>query len=352
VDACQADELCVQEPGFRAFCAPASRYAGCGTDADCAVVLGGACGVPGCDLDSGLCVVRQVPAGGACLDAEGHAGTCQGWSCQVSEATWVREVSDLGGMLRGIELEAGVELRRSGQLPLLGDFPRLLGVRVDLAASLQHLTFTPADPEAAGPVQIDAWVRLGVADEAGTVCDTGERFGATATTDAAFQPAGVEPQALELPACTLRLLDARTFAFCYGVTASTSGTLDVDQVEADIWEGDPCTQEPGAFEGVWTSTFTCTDTCGDGAGVDHELTLHLFQQGTTGAYMDSDGGRYQGSICGDVFSYAGGGPDWRECGVMTLTGPGQATKESDWFDSGASTCGGHCTDALTLDAGR
>lgn len=341
-DDCAPNEFCVSEAGSSRFCAPAARYAGCANDAACSALVARACQEPVCDTEKGLCGLQASAEGSAC-ESGGATGTCRDGVC--AGAGWTREVMDVGALLKGIEVEGGVELRRSLKVPLLGDFSTLRGVRVDVEATLAHVRFTPADPEATGPVEIQAWVRLGVGDEEDRVCENGEPFEATVSTDEAFAPTTAEPASVELSACTLRLLDAHTFSVCYGVTASVSGSVDVDQVEADILEGEPCEEAPGDFGGIWSGTYACLDSCA-GQGEPQAITLQIVQEGEIAFYGDDGDGRYQGRICGDRFSYAGGGEGYRECGELVLSAPGVGTKESDYEDL-FGPCTGHCIDQLT-----
>ena len=85
-DQCSPDQFCVTKTsGDREadVCVTASEFAGCSTDADCAVLVAGPCHEPRCEIDKALCYVDVVADGTACADAEQRAGACAAGECKV-----------------------------------------------------------------------------------------------------------------------------------------------------------------------------------------------------------------------------------------------------------------------------
>jgi len=88
-DDCAVNEFCVEETDARVtavFCRPASDYAGCRADADCANLVAGACRHPICDKLKKTCAVTTDADGASCTVTEGGAktpGTCQAGVCKA-----------------------------------------------------------------------------------------------------------------------------------------------------------------------------------------------------------------------------------------------------------------------------
>ena len=119
-----------------------------------------------------------------------------------------------------------------------------------------------------------------------------------------------------------------------GGTGGTGGTC-----------GEGC-GSPSDFSGTWTGTYECTfrdALCGEPFGGD--ITLMVTQNGCAATYSDEEA-TYEGSVCGNVFEFEGGGPGYTESGTLTLVTPNEATKESTFVNTGDS-CTGDCADVLS-----
>lgn len=75
------------------------------------------------------------------------------------------------------------------------------------------------------------------------------------------------------------------------------------------------------------------------------LTLTIVQDGASASYTDTEGGSYSGTVCGNRFTYSGGGAGWTESGLFVLNSDGTATKTSKYSSDGRC-CTGHCDDTL------
>jgi len=102
---------------------------------------------------------------------------------------------------------------------------------------------------------------------------------------------------------------------------------------------------PSDFSGTWTGTYECTfrtAECGGTFGGD--ITFEVEQDGCSATYSDGEAS-YPGRVCGDVFTFDGGGPGFTESGTLTLVTPNTARKESIFVNTDGG-CTGDCNDNL------
>jgi len=103
---------------------------------------------------------------------------------------------------------------------------------------------------------------------------------------------------------------------------------------------------PSDFSGTWTGTYECTfrrAECGGTFGGD--ITFEVMQNGCSATYSDGEAS-YSGRVCGDIFTFEGGGPGYTESGVLTLVTPNKAMKESVFVNTEGG-CTGDCDDDLS-----
>lgn len=128
-----------------------------------------------------------------------------------------------------------------------------------------------------------------------------------------------------------------------GAVESTESTTFTLTVLADC-------ASPANFAGVWTGTFSCTNSCGpDGFGGEIELTIT--QNGDAVSFTDSLGGSFNGTVCGGTLAFSSDDPAVVETGTLTLTSGDQATKQSHYRASDP-VCEGDCMDTLTREEPR
>jgi hypothetical protein len=71
------------------------------------------------------------------------------------------------------------------------------------------------------------------------------------------------------------------------------------------------------------------------------------QNGRSGTYIDDGGDEYEGTICGNVFTFERFEENEIERGTLTLEDANHATKRSTWRLQVSPYCTGDCVDQLT-----
>ena len=190
------------------------------------------------------------------------------------------------------------------------------------------------------------YVTVGSANEASTVCTDGIRHGPfDVTLDDYGQPVSIEPGSVKVDKGAMGIIYSSSTAIaCLVVNAPINATASVhtQSVAMDLTE---CNEEPAQMAGYWTGPYFCSDSCG--GGFSSEITLQITQDGFSASYTDTEEASYNGTVCGNKFTFNGGGPGFTEEGVFTLLDNGTATKTSAWV-SNDGFCQGECEDNLTL----
>ncbi len=245
------------------------------------------------------------------------------------------------------------------------DLP-LTGLSVDLQKTLQALTVTPAPAPAPlalggvaraaaavaaaaeGSVQVSARVSA-AADEA-TVCDDGELYGPYEVTGVGpTQPQNISPSSAQATQATLSILNTGSIAICIVIESPYDAQISVDDVTVTPEE---CHDTPEDVGGMWVGKFTCESAIPGCYTADEEdITLDIeVSAGSSYSASYSDGeADYDGTVCGRVFRYNGGGEGYLEEGTFTLDSddPNKAIKRSEWKDIDGP-CSGTCVDHLNL----
>jgi hypothetical protein len=225
----------------------------------------------------------------------------------------------------------------------------LVSLDLDVTATAAELKFEPTTP-GSGSGTVKAWIRIGGANNE-TVCETGECIGSFSVPSDGSGSLGTPSPAGALSATPnlLRLVRVGSFRICIGYQAPVPGTLSADGLSVRYGtQAQGCTEPPSDISGVWESSFSCDDSC-SGTRPDQTNTLTITQDRadpTKASYTDTEGGSYSGAVCGNRFTFSGGGAGWTESGTFVLQGTGTATKTSQYSLDG-DCCVGSCTDELT-----
>ena len=228
------------------------------------------------------------------------------------------------------------------------------GLTVDLSAHIPWVTVTPAGPRAAPTSNTAAQllttpsatmdIYLAREEDVDTVCTTGIHYGPFEifTDDTDSQVGDVQPASITATAATVDIINAGSLVICMIVTPVIDATVDLDSVSFDL---DECTTPPADISGSWQGPYSCVGVCPESGNVT--LTITQDSSNMSRATYTDGTANYQGSVCGNKFSFTGGVPgNYDESGTFTLDGPGSATKTSTFRDI-SGFCSGTCTDALT-----
>lgn len=284
---------------------------------------------------------------------------------------------DGGGISMRIEIPAGmmvgpVELTPGEQdvfsdsftLPIQMSFDT---ITVDMESTIAGTQITRNAAKGAKVTQAatrEVFYRIGPASEADSVCITGVLYGPfMVAIDENAQPMSVDPPSSQLTNQSVQVINSGAFAICVQATPMNNSTLNLDKIAIDVTmggggndnnndnagndngndNGDGC-GELANFAGTWTGSFTCSYSCGSGFAGDISLTVT--QDGESAFYVDDRGGRFDGTVCGNVFSFSNDDGDETETGRMTITGAGTAVKTSSYRGNSPPFCSGDCEDTL------
>ncbi len=189
-----------------------------------------------------------------------------------------------------------------------------------------------------------------------TACQSGRVYGPfDVGLDDDGQPNSVQPATSQVDEDTIEVINAGFFYVCMRVLCPSDAELLIDALAMDVTLAEPEVPEdcPAAsnIAGTWTGTYSCSNSCGEGEG--GEITLTIIQDGNTAWYQDGSGAAFRGTVCGDSFTFSGGGVGYNETGTFTLTGADTATKTSTYANrdlpetaENEAACGGDCSDVL------
>jgi hypothetical protein len=181
------------------------------------------------------------------------------------------------------------------------------------------------------------------AEAASTVCTDGELIGPfTITLNELSQLVSVVPPTVEATQTTMDVINVGSYSICFEVTSPVDAVADLNRVEFEIAQ---CGEVPANMAGAWAGSYTCVSNC-DGESGSVELTI-VQEAGNLSAASYTDGeATYDGSICGNRFSYKGGGEGYKESGTFVMEPDGiHATKTSS-YRSLDGNCWGDCIDGL------
>jgi hypothetical protein len=185
------------------------------------------------------------------------------------------------------------------------------------------------------PLQVS--FRVAPAADEATVCDTGVLQGPYTIKGGAL----VDGKTVTPSQPVLRNINTNDIAICLIITSPVDAILNAS-ADKVVVNTDTCDQPAADISGTWSGNYSCTDSCyTDGfAGI---VELSIEQDGYGATYTDDEGGSYEGTVCGNVFKFSGGGPGYTESGTFTLNADGSGSKTSSWANT-ENSCHGDCSD--------
>jgi hypothetical protein len=192
---------------------------------------------------------------------------------------------------------------------------------------------TPAAVTGDIPLMVE--LRVGSATDP-DVCTSGESYGPFTVTGSSID--GVTT--IEATQSTLRLANLGNLTICMIVTSPVDSILDVNAEKVFMTRKD-CDKSAQDIGGTWTGEFSCKSDCGDIGGT---VSLDITQDGYTATYTDGYA-YYEGTVCGNTFTFVGASESATEGGVFTLNPDGGASKSSEYKDI-YDSCTGTCSDTL------
>jgi hypothetical protein len=253
-----------------------------------------------------------------------------------------------------IEINAGVEKEISFVYTMPPDSRIFDSVTVNLQDSLNDgfvntasfegramrklLALLTSKANAASTGTISA--RIGASDSV-DVCKDGYLYGPfTVMLDDSDDPVTVDPPTVSATPTTVQIINTGSFAICLQFNSPVDLQLSATNVAVDRT---PCDEEPADFNGTWSGTYTClNDPCPD--DIDQNISLTVTQSGYSASYTDGFAS-FEGTVCGNTYTFNGGGEGYTESGTLVLNTDGSATKYVTWQDT-LGLCGGECTDQL------
>ncbi len=186
--------------------------------------------------------------------------------------------------------------------------------------------------------------RIGSADSV-NVCEDGWLYGPF-TMRGTDKPETSDTTTVAAEPSTVDVINFGTFDMCIEISSPIDLTLDVTNFSVDVTT---CDEEPANFAGEWSGTYSCdNEGCADIP--TEEITLTVTQEPGSHSASYTDGEAfYEGTVCGNVFTYNGGVEGefgYIEKGTMTLNADGSAHKVSTFKDN-SGPCQGECEDFLT-----
>lgn len=224
---------------------------------------------------------------------------------------------------------------------------------VDLSAHIPWIDVTPVPRlvsaggsanKFASRVGGEMAIRIAREEQANTVCTSGELYGPFEITidDTSSQVNDVQPSSVTATQASVDIINSGSLVICVIVTPTVDATVDLDSVSFDL---DQCTTPPVNIAGTWQGPYSCDGNCPESGNVSLTITQDPSDM-SAASYIDDSGASYQGTVCGNRFSYTGGvAGDYEESGTFildTVTGIGSKTSSYESVDG--SGCFGTCSD--------
>lgn len=261
---------------------------------------------------------------------------------------------NIGNSGKGHELVAGETWSRAFSVNynvsgLGGPFTSL---SLNLQDSLAGIDFTPQALSAGFSEQAVAlatttgqmWFYVGRQEDYGTVCDSGEAYGPfNVTVNASSQLSTVSPPTTTATETTMDLINIGAYSFCVKVVSPISATVDLNSVEFNVAQ---CDEPPADIAGTWGGLYTCLSDCGNIIDDYVELTITQNSSNPSIATYTDSVANYDGTVCGNRFSFSGGSTNSSESGTFIMETANTATKTSTYRNY-SGVCMGECSDVLT-----
>lgn len=202
-----------------------------------------------------------------------------------------------------------------------------------MEAYLNDVASRTANINSGPPLQMSA--RVGPSSDP-DVCVNGELYGPYTLSGGAVT--GGNTVSASQP--SLRLTNMGTLSVCMIVTSAVNADLELELNKVYV-EANECELSPAYLGGVWTGDYSCDSSCDDESGT---VRFTLLQDGYSATYSDGSAS-YEGTVCGNIFEYSGGGPGYTESGTFTLNSNGTGSKTSR-YQSTYDSCSGTCSDPV------
>lgn len=253
----------------------------------------------------------------------------------------------LDGTLTDVQLVANQTTHLELTLQVPPEVGLLNTVELDIGATMANMDVTVAKKisNIRGLVklvtqQAVATVLYKVGSDPATVCETGISYGPYEITSTSIDDPNPDNIALDAP--TVQILNYGFIVVCMEITSSVDASFTLDQVEANVTQGDCGT--PSNFIGDWVGVYQCGNSCGEPFGDSIHITI--YNDGASTHYVDDGGDYYTGRICGNVYRFRRDDPGETETGTLTLINSNFAIKRSTWRLTVSPYCTGDCLDSL------
>jgi hypothetical protein len=268
-----------------------------------------------------------------------------------NEATQTFEMTSVAAKASNVPLTTNVTKEFVGTFhtPTVPGPLALTALTVDVNATLGSISVTKPGTRKAAPAfgfaapsdgpLVDVTVRVS-ADEA-TVCSNGIPYGPYTVTQSGASAIVSPSDPLTADQATLSIVNTGQVAICVALLPHQDAMLSVAKA---VVEATTCEVGADDIAGTWSGTYTCTNDPGC-APEGGDITLTITQSGHSAHYEAGDAA-YDGTVCGGVFRFDGGGPGYTEGGTFIRRPDGSATKTSTWRDAFGGACGGSCQDSL------
>lgn len=259
----------------------------------------------------------------------------------------------IGSKGKDVELTAGQAWSRAFSVHY--DVSRVGGPFSSLAMNLQDnipgIGFSPqalAVSRSAGALAVpngQMWFYVARLEDYQTVCETGEEYGPfEVTVNASSQLSTVDPPSADATQTSMDIINIGRYSFCVKVVSPVDALVDLNRVEFNIQQ---CDELPADISGSWAGTYSCLSECGSVYDEPIELTVTQDPGDPTRATYEDSEAFYEGTVCGNRFSYSGGGSGYDESGTFVMDPGGTtANKTSTYRDHPPGVCSGQCTDTL------
>lgn len=262
---------------------------------------------------------------------------------------------NIGAKGKGIPLEAGVPWSRAfsvnyGVSGFGGPFTSLT---LDLQDSLAGIDFTPQALSAGLSGQAVAlatttgqmWFYVGRLEDYGTVCDSGEAYGPfDVTVNASSQLSSVSPPTTTATETTMDIINIGAYSFCVKVVSPINAEVDLNSVGFNIAQ---CDELPADISGAWAGTYSCYSDCGNIIDDYVELTISQNSGNPSIATYTDSVADYEGTVCGNRFSFSGGSTNSSESGTFIMDPGGTTAIKTSTYSDNSGVCTGECSDVLT-----
>jgi hypothetical protein len=262
---------------------------------------------------------------------------------------------NIGSTGKNIPLEAAVTWSQafSVNYNVTGFGGPYTALSMNLQENLAGIDFTPLVAAAAVDQQAKAlladtgqmWLYVGRLEDFGTVCESDQVYGPfDITLDAGSQPSSVSPATAQATPETMDIINIGAYSVCVKVVSPIDAEVDLNSVGFNIAQ---CDEPPADISGTWGGLYSCYSDCGN--IIDDYVELVITQDPddpSIATYTDS-WANYEGTVCGNSFSFSGGSANSSESGTFIMDPGGTTATKTSTYRNYSGVCTGQCSDTLT-----